>query len=159
MCNAALYALSAIHMLERKTMQTGISTPLEAVTVPVLIRRPSFPRKWDSVAKPHVAVLVKDKDTDSEIRYYLSRRAKSESNSLDILEVADIDDLPEGTLLEVRFNACKANLYKMETVDNVPCWRWVGRCRELPDFDYPGEIRWNGLLESADCSENSMTYG
>lgn len=139
-------------------MQTGISTPLEAVTVPVLIRRPSFPRKWDSVARPHVAVVVKDKDTDSEIRYYLSRKAKSESNGLDILEVADIDNLPEGTLLEVRYNAVKANLYQMETVDNVPCWRWVGRCRELHDFEYPNEIRWNGMLESAEYSQNIMTY-
>ncbi|NHI83140.1 MAG: hypothetical protein EAX81_02380 [Candidatus Thorarchaeota archaeon] len=134
-------------------MQTGISTPLEAVTVPVLIRRPSFPRKWDSLARPHVAIVVKD--TDSEIRYYLSRRAKDESSNRDVLEVADIDDLPEGTLLEVRFNATKANLYKMETVDNVPCWRWVGRCRELADFDYPSEIRWNGLLENEEYPENS----
>ncbi len=127
-------------------MQTGITPTLEPVAGPILVRRPAFPRNWDSISRPHVAVVVKD--NNSEIRYYLSRRARNEAGCRDILEVADIDGLPEGTLLEVRFNASKANLYRLEFLDNVPCWRWVGRCRELPGFEYPEEIRWNGILES-----------
>ena len=139
-------------------MQTGVTPTLEPVADPILIRRPAFPRKWDPISRPHVAVVVKDRD--SEIRYYLSRRAKNEADSRDALEVSDIDELPEGTLLEVRFNASKANLYKLESVDNVPCWRWVGRCRELPSFEYPAEIRWNGVLEDANYqSTDIMSHG
>jgi len=64
--------------------------------------------------------------------------------------VADIDGLPQGTLLEVRYNATRANLYRLEKVDNIPCWRWIGRCRELMGFNYPSEIKWNGLLEGSE---------
>jgi len=154
MCDSTLYVHSEMQYVERKVMQSGMSTRLEPVPDPILIRRPAFPRRWDSIARPHVAVVVKDRDM--EIRYYLSRKVRNEADNGDVLEVANVDDLPEGTLLEVRFNATKANLYRLENVDNVPCWRWIGRCRELPSFEYPDEIHWNGLLEDANNHPTDM---
>ncbi|MHA2193763.1 MAG: hypothetical protein ACXAAR_10095, partial [Candidatus Thorarchaeota archaeon] len=87
------------------------------------------------------------------------QRGHGNSNGRELLDVADIDGLDEGTLLEVRYNATKANLYRLELMDGVPCWRWMARCRELPDFNYPAEIRWNGLLEDTpfDVSD-SLSY-
>jgi hypothetical protein len=142
--------------VERKTMQTVPSGP---VTDPILVRRPAFPRWWDPIARPHVAIIVRDPISGQDIRYYLSQRGHGNSNGKEILDVADIDGLDEGTLLEVRYSATKANLYRLELMDGVPCWRWMARCRELPDFNYPAEIRWNGLLEETpfDVSD-SLSY-
>jgi hypothetical protein len=142
--------------MERKTMQTVPSGP---VTDQILVRRPAFPRWWDPIARPHVAIIVRDPISGKDIRYYLSQRGHENSNGREILDVADIDGLDEGTLLEVRYSATKANLYRLELMDGVPCWRWMARCRELPDFNYPAEIRWNGLLEDSpfDVSD-SLSY-
>lgn len=128
-----------------QTMRPEIGIPDDHV----LIRRPAFPRWWDPIARPHVAILVRNPDTGEDVRYYLSQRGKVNHSSREILEVAEIENLPQGTLLEVRFNATRANLYRLEMVDGVACWRWIGRCRELLDFNYPSEIRWNGLLEDS----------
>ena len=57
--------------------------------------------------------------------------------------MSDIEGLPEGTLLEIRFDSMTANLYKLEYVDGVPCWRWIERSRGLNDFEYPSVIDWN----------------
>jgi len=115
----------------------------------VLIRRPAFPRWWDPIARPHVAILVRDPVSGDDTRYYISQKGKSSQTRREILDVADIDGFPQGTLLEVRYNATRANLYRLEKVDEIPCWRWIGRCRELMDFNYPSEIKWNGLLEGS----------
>ncbi len=137
-------------------MQTVPSGP---ITDLILVRRPAFPRWWDPIAKPHVAVVVRDPISGEDTRYYLSQRGHGHSNGRELLDVADIDGLAEGTLLEVRYNASKANLYRLELVDGVSCWRWMARCRELPDFNYPAEIRWNGLLEELSYNANgSLKY-
>jgi hypothetical protein len=111
----------------------------------VLVRRPALPRWWNPIARPHVAVLMIDPETKSCARYYLSRKSDRASNGRVLLEVGDIESLPEGTLLEIRFDSMTANLYKLELVDGVSCWRWVDRCRGLNDFEYPTSIDWDHL--------------
>ena len=117
----------------------------------VLIRRPAIPRWWNPIARPHVAVLMTDPVTGETIRYYLSRKGDSSSNGRILLEVSDIEGLAEGTLLEIRFDSMKANLYKLEYVDGVPCWRWIEKSRGLNDFEYPSMIDWN----SQNVSQNT----
>lgn len=130
------------------------------ITDPILVRRPAFPRWWNPIARPHVAIVVRNPVTGEDIRYYLSRRGHGNANGREILDVADIDGLEEGTLLEVRYNATKANLYRLELVDGVPCWRWMARCRELADFNYPAEIQWNGIVANIPYqTSKSITCG
>jgi hypothetical protein len=112
----------------------------------VLIRRPAIPRVWDPIARPHVAIVVDDPDSEISFRVYLSNVIEKEGQK--ILETTDLDSLPEDTLLEVRHSAQMANLYRLELVDGVVCWRWVGRCRGLDDFEQPSVINWDGILES-----------
>lgn len=139
-------------------MQT-VPSETGPITDSILVRRPAFPRWWDPIARPHVAIVVRDPISGQDTRYYLSQRGKANSNGRELLDVADIDGLAEGTLLEIRYNASKANLYRLELVDGVSCWRWMARCRELPDFNYPAEIRWNGLLEETGFDANgSLSY-
>jgi hypothetical protein len=114
----------------------------------ILVRRPAFPRVWNPVSRPHVAVVVQD-DDGLKVRYYLSSVVEDEAGRR-ILEVADFDTLPEGTLLEVRFDATKANLYKLERINGTACWRWMARSRGLQGFDYPSEIDWHDHIELRD---------
>ena len=100
-----------------------------------VIRRPGIPRWWDPVARPHVAVIVKNPANGGATRYFLSRCGEKDSNGRTSLDVGDIDSLPEGTLLEVRYSATKANLYELEMVGAVACWRWVNRSQGLQSFE------------------------
>ncbi len=120
--------------LERMTIQLDYSTRIDTV-IDYVIRRPAVPRWWDPVARPHVAIILPDSISGKEIRYYLSQCGEKQSNGKSLLDVVDIDTFPEGTLLEVKFNAIRANLYQLELVGTVPCWRWLGRSEGLPDFD------------------------
>jgi hypothetical protein len=70
-----------------------------------------------------------------DIRYFLSKCGEKDNKGRISLDVGDIDSLPEGTLLEVRYNATKANLYVLEKVGAVPCWRWVNRSHGLQGFE------------------------
>ena len=88
-----------------------------------------------------------DPHSGAKLRYYLSRCGEKQSNGRYGLDVVDIDKLPEGTLLEVKFNAMKANLYQMERVGTVPCWRWLGRSNGLPVLDSDNSNYWDYILD------------
>ncbi|MHA1929372.1 MAG: hypothetical protein ACTSV2_12425 [Candidatus Thorarchaeota archaeon] len=140
---------------ERITIQLDYSTRLDTV-IDYVIRRPAVPRWWNPVSRPHVAVIIPDPLSGDETRYYLSKCGDRQSNGRSLLDVVDIDTLPEGTLLEVKFNAIKANLYQLELVGNVPCWRWLGRSQGLPDFDSDDSIYWDHVLDTGTYSPRDM---
>lgn len=134
---------------------------MEMVGDSILVRRPALPRWWDPVARPHVAIVFEDPNTQTVIRYYLSVKGTTSINGRIGLDIAELDEiastLTDGTILEVRFSATKANLYKLKLIDGIPCWRWVGRCRGLCDFEYPSTIDWNCVLsEHALASPNGI---
>ena len=131
------------------------STRLDTV-IDYVIRRPAIPRWWNPVSRPHVAVIMPDPLSGDETRYYLSKCGDRQSNGRSLLDVVDIDTLSEGTLLEVKFNAIKANLYQLELVGNVPCWRWLGRSHGLPDFDSDDSIYWDHVLDTGTYSPRDM---
>ena len=131
------------------------STRIDTV-IDYVIRRPAIPRWWNPVSRPHVAVIMPDPLSGDETRYYLSKCGDRQSNGRSLLDVVDIDTLPEGTLLEVKFNAIKANLYQLELVGNVPCWRWLGRSQGLPDFDSDDSIYWDHVLDTGTYSPRDM---
>lgn len=139
--------------LEWMYMQSSVSAQTEKLANRVLVRRPALPRRWKPINRPHVAILAKDPVNGGFIRYYLSRKCFDSSSGEPILQIADIDTFEEGTLLEVRFDARTANLYRLELVDGAPCWRWIGRCRGLPDFEYPRNIDWLEILARDEISE------
>ena len=112
----------------------------------VLLRRPAIPRWWDHITRPHVAVLVENPKTGCLVRYYLSEIGPTNLNNRATLDIADLDSLPDNTLLEVRHNAQKVNLYRLELVDGTVCWRWIGRYRGLLDFEQPSMIDWRNVL-------------
>ena len=117
-----------------------------------VIRRPGIPRWWDPVARPHVAVIVKNPVNGGETRYFLSRCGEKDSNGRISLDVGDIDSLPEGTLLEVRYSATKANLYELEMVGAVTCWRWVNRSQGLQSFETESPD-WSYTVDSSIASK------
>jgi hypothetical protein len=91
------------------------------------------------------------------IRYFLSKCGEKDNNGRTSLEVGDIDSLPEGTLLEVRYSATKANLYQLERVGSVSCWRWVNRSQGLQSFEserYDWSYRVDSSMESDRYSIN-----
>ena len=137
-------------LIERCTMQSGLSTRMELVSDYILMRRPALPRKWDSIARPHVAIIIDDPLTGQNLRYYLSHIGPVGLDGKEPLEVVNIDemaeDLPVGTLLEVRYSATNANLYRLEACGAVPCWRWVGKYRGIQDFEFPSPIDWDKMV-------------
>ncbi|MFW9908862.1 MAG: hypothetical protein ACFFEF_09830 [Candidatus Thorarchaeota archaeon] len=131
-------------------MQTGLSANMELVSDYILMRRPALPLRWDSIGRPHVAVIVDDPLTGQNLRYYISHIGPMEDDGRESLHVVDLDkmaqDLPAGSLLEVRFNATNANLYRLESCGSVPCWRWIGKYRGIQDFEYPSAIDWDQMV-------------
>ena len=131
-------------------MNTGFVTNIELVSDYILIRRPALPRFWDPVSRPYVALIVEDPISEKMIRYYLSFGNGINKEGRELLDVVDLDvlanDLQHGALLEVRFSATQANLYQLEILRGMPCWRWVGKYRGLQDFDYPATIDWESLI-------------
>jgi len=122
------------YILERMTIQLDIPTRIEPIA-DYVIRRPGIPRWWDPVSRPHVAVIMRNPMNGGDTRYFLSKRGEKDHKGRTSLDVGDIDSLPEGTLLEVRYSATKANLYRLELVGAVPCWRWVNRSQGLQGFE------------------------
>lgn len=146
--------------LERNAIQSSVSSHPVMVDEFVLLRRPAVPRFWDSEAKPHVAAILDDPVTGKKMRYYLSSFPQGNVTGRIPLEVVDIDALgfAEGTGLEVRFDDMRSNLYKLELVENVPCWRWVGRSRGLQDVEYPPSIEraWGNLVYDATAGTDEL---
>lgn len=137
------------------TIQIDVTTLIEPVT-DFVIRRPAVPRWWDPVSRPHVAIVLPDPVSGTEVRYYLSKCGDQKPNGRNLLEVSDIDSFPEGTLVEVRFSATKANLYRLEMVGTVPCWRWIARSQGLHDFETEA-ISWD--IDYDDDSLNLAPVG
>ncbi|MFX1484436.1 MAG: hypothetical protein ACFFCP_14750, partial [Promethearchaeota archaeon] len=108
------------------TIQLDLTPRMDPIA-DYVIRRPGIPRWWDPVARPHVAVIVRNPSNGGDTRYFLSKCGQKDTKGRTTLDVGDIDNLPEGTLLEVRYSATKANLYKLERVGTVSCWRWIDR--------------------------------
>lgn len=131
-------------------MNPGISARMEIVSDYILIRRPAIPRYWDRISRPHVAVIIEDPASNDLLRYYLSYGGKVDEVGREPLEVVDIDilakDLDQGALIEVKFSASVANLYKLEVHGGLACWRWIGKYRGIQDFDYPAGINWEALI-------------
>lgn len=83
-----------------------------------------------------------------DIRYFLSKCGEKDTKGRTSLNVGDIDSLPEGTLLEVRYSATKANLYKLELVGAVSCWRWINRSQGLQSFETES-MNWNYRVDGS----------
>jgi hypothetical protein len=123
---------------------------MELVSDYILMRRPALPRKWDPVARPHVAIIVSDPLTGQNLRYYLSYIGPVDLEGKESLEMVNLDqlaeELPEGTSLEVRFSATNANLYRLEACGALACWRWVGKYRGIQDYEFPSPINWEEMV-------------
>lgn len=158
----SLYSDFSFLFLERIILQSSLSTDMELVSDYILMRRPAIPLKWDSLARPHVAIIVDEPLTGQRVRYYLSQIGPSTQDGKESLEIVDIDmvakELPTGTLLEVRFNATNANLYRLENCGCVPCWRWIGKYRGIQTFEFPSPIDWDEMiLENRGVVVHDMT--
>ena len=143
-------------------MQSSLTTNMEFVSDYILMRRPAIPRNWDSVSKPHVAIIIDEPLTGQRIRYYLSHIGPPELDGKEHLDMVDLDELakelPEGSLLEVRFSATNANLYRLEKYSQVPCWRWIGKYRGIQDFEFPSPIDWDAMIgESRTVNVHDVT--
>lgn len=135
---------------------------MEFVSDYILMRRPAIPRKWDSVAKPHVAIIIDEPLTGQRVRYYLSQIGAPALDGIESFDMVDLDvlakELPAGSLLEVRFNATNANLFKLENCGCVPCWRWIGKYRGIQDFEFPSPIDWDSMIgESRTVNVHDVT--
>jgi hypothetical protein len=137
------------------TIQLDMPTRIDTIA-DYVIRRPGIPRWWDPVARPHVAVIVKNPVNGGALRYYLSKCGEKDSKGRTSLDVGDIDRLPEGTLLEIRYSATKANLYQLEKVGAVACWRWVNRSQGLQSFETESP-NWNYCVDTT-MNSNDLMY-
>ena len=129
------------------TIQLDMPTRIEPIA-DYVIRRPGIPKWWDPVARPHVAVIMRNPMNGRDIRYFLSKCGEKDNKGRASLNVGDIDSLPEGTLLEVRYSATKANLYKLEMVGAAACWRWINRSQGLLSFESES-LDWNYRVDSS----------
>ncbi|TXT56965.1 MAG: hypothetical protein BAJATHORv1_20563 [Candidatus Thorarchaeota archaeon] len=126
---------------------SNVDIPYDLHGESVLVRRPAIPLWWNDVSRPHVALVFVEASSRPIIRYYLSERGDGASFGKAPLNVLELDNLPEGAIIEVRFSAIMVNLYQLVMIDGVPCWHWIGRCRGLHDFDLD-QVDWLSILSN-----------
>ncbi|MBD3405496.1 MAG: hypothetical protein GF411_05095 [Candidatus Lokiarchaeota archaeon] len=127
----------------------NVHTPHKQCGESVLVRKPAIPLRWDFISRPHIALILYDYSSHHIVRYYLSERGEYSTSGKRTLQAASLGDFPEGTIIEVRFSSVMINLFRLEQIDGVPCWRWIGRCRGLHDFNLEA-VNWLSLLSKED---------
>jgi hypothetical protein len=95
-----------------RMIDEGMLLVLRAANGAYSCRAPPIPKYWNPIDRPHVAVLV---PTGSTImRVFLSKPAAYLSDSSEVLEVSDLDVLPEKSIIEVRNDTVEYNYYRKD---------------------------------------------
>ncbi len=75
-------------------------------------RTPPIPRKWDSLNRPHVALLIHS--DDYIFRVFLSKPSNMPNSNEELLDVSDLESLPQGSVVEIRNDSTDISYYLRE---------------------------------------------
>ncbi|TFG34386.1 hypothetical protein EU527_03505 [Candidatus Thorarchaeota archaeon] len=95
---------------DMSTIDEGTYLVLRSASGAFTCRYPPVPKKWNSIDRPHVALLLHDSDRIFPV--FLSQ-PDPYSNNLD-LETADLSKLPTRSIIEIRHNNSHFAYYRRD---------------------------------------------
>jgi len=94
------------------TIDEGTYLILRSATGAFTCRYPPVPKKWNSLDRPHVALLLPN--AGSIFSVFLSKPEDDEHKSNRGLEVTDLDRIPSKSIIEIRHSSSQYAYYRRD---------------------------------------------
>ncbi len=94
------------------TIDEGTYLVLRSASGAFTCRYPPVPKRWNSIDRPHVALLLPD--TGGIFSVFLSKPEDDESKVDRSLEVSDLGRIPPKSIIEIRHNNAQYAYYRRD---------------------------------------------
>ncbi|MHA2425463.1 MAG: hypothetical protein ACXAEF_11795 [Candidatus Thorarchaeota archaeon] len=94
------------------TIDEGTYLVLLSASGAFTCRYPPVPKIWNSVDRPHVALLLPDAGTIFSV--FLSKPAADQSKKEQSLEVSDLNRIPSKSIIEIRHSNAQYAYYRRD---------------------------------------------
>jgi hypothetical protein len=94
------------------TIDEGTYLVLRSASGAFTCRYPPVPKRWNSIDRPHVALLLPD--TGGIFSVFLSQPEDDESKVDRSLEVSDLSRIPPKSIIEIRHNNAQYAYYRRD---------------------------------------------
>jgi len=94
------------------TIDEGTYLVLRSASGAFTCRYPPVPKRWNSIDRPHVALLLPD--TGGIFSVFLSKPEDDESKVDRSLEVSDLSRIPPKSIIEIRHNNAQYAYYRRD---------------------------------------------
>lgn len=103
---------STLEVNDSMTIDEGTYLVLRSASGAFTCRYPPVPKKWNSVDRPHVALLLPD--AGSIFSVFLSNPEDDESKQDQSLEVSDLNRMPPKSIIEIRHSNAQYAYYRRD---------------------------------------------
>jgi len=103
---------STLEVNDSMTIDEGTYLVLRSASGAFTCRYPPIPKKWNSVDRPHVALLLPD--AGGIFSVFLSKPADDESKVDKSLEVSDLSRIPSKSIIEIRHSNAQYAYYRRD---------------------------------------------
>ncbi len=105
-------AQSTLEVNDSMTIDEGTYLVLRSASGAFTCRYPPIPKRWNSVDRPHVALLLPDAGNIFSV--FLSNPEDDESKTDRSLEVSDLDRIPSKSIIEIRYSNAQLAYYRRD---------------------------------------------
>lgn len=103
---------STLEVNDSMTIDEGTYLVLRSASGAFTCRYPPIPKKWNSVDRPHVALLLPDMGGIFSV--FLSKPEADESKLDQSLEVSDLNRIPSKSIIEIRHSNAQYAYYRRD---------------------------------------------
>ena len=103
---------STLEVTDQMTIDEATYLILRSASGAFSCRYPPIPRKWNSIDRPHVAMLLPD--SGGIFSVFLSNPESDGSENPLSLEVSDLNRLPSKTVIEIRHSNAQYAYYRRD---------------------------------------------
>jgi hypothetical protein len=103
---------STLEVNDLMTIDEGTYLVLQSASGAFTCRYPPVPKKWNSVDRPHVALLLPDVGRIFSV--FLSKPEDDESKLDQSLEVSDLSRIPPKSIIEIRHSNAQYAYYRRD---------------------------------------------
>jgi len=103
---------STLEVKDQMSIDEGTYLVLRSASGAFTCRYPPVPKIWNSVDRPHVALLIPDMNGIFPV--FLSRPEKDGTNPPEILETTDLTTLPTKSIIEIRHSNAHYAYYRRD---------------------------------------------
>ena len=103
---------STLEVNDSMTIDEGTYLVLRSASGAFSCRYPPVPKMWNSVDRPHVALLLPD--VSGIFSVFLSKPADGDSKEEQLLEVSDLNRVPPKSIIEIRHSNAQLSYYRRD---------------------------------------------